>query len=55
MAWCQKKAKPRRLSTSRKGLQHQNHAKMNAQILGDAMVVQRWNDQKVTSRVHAKA
>jgi hypothetical protein len=28
---------------------------MNARILGDAMVVQRQNDQKVASRVHAKA
>jgi len=28
---------------------------MNARILGDAMAVQRQNDQKVTSRAHAKA
>ncbi len=28
---------------------------MNVHILGDAMVVQRWNDQKVANRVHAKA
>jgi hypothetical protein len=28
---------------------------MNAHILGDAMVVQRRNDQKVTSRARAKA
>ncbi len=49
------KAKPRRLSTSTGGLQHQDHAKMNARILGNAMAVQRQNDQKVTSRVRAKA
>jgi hypothetical protein len=28
---------------------------MNDRILGDAMVVQRWNDQKVVNHVHAKA
>jgi hypothetical protein len=28
---------------------------MNACILGDAMVMQRRNDQKVASRAHAKA
>ncbi len=28
---------------------------MNARILGNAMAVQRWNDQKVASRVRAKA
>ncbi len=28
---------------------------MNARILGNAMVVQKQNDQKVASRVHAKA
>ncbi len=49
------KAKPRRLSTSKKGLQHQNHAKMNVHILGDDMVMQRRNDQKVISCAHAKA
>jgi hypothetical protein len=50
-----KKAKPGRPSTSAGGLRHQNHAKMNARILGNAMVVQRRNDQKVVNRVHAKA
>jgi hypothetical protein len=28
---------------------------MNARILGNAMAVQRWNDQKVVSRACAKA
>jgi hypothetical protein len=50
-----KKAKLGRHSTSTGGLQHQDHAKMNARILGNAMVVQRRNDQKVVSRVRAKA
>jgi hypothetical protein len=49
-----KKAKPRRPSTSAGGLRHQDHAKMNARILGNAMAVQRRNDQKVTNRAHAK-
>jgi hypothetical protein len=49
------KSKPGRPSTSTGGPQHQDHAKMNARILGDAMAVQRRNDQKVTSRAHAKA
>jgi hypothetical protein len=49
------KAKPRRPSTSEKGLQHQNHAKMNSHILGNAMAVQRQNDQKVASHARAKA
>jgi len=49
------KAKPRRPSTSTGGLRHQNHAKMNVRILGNAMAVQRRNDQKVISCVHAKA
>jgi hypothetical protein len=48
------KAKPKRPSTSEGGLRHQDHAKMNARILGNAMVVQRWNDQKVVSRVRTK-
>jgi hypothetical protein len=43
------KAKPKRLSTSKGGFQHLNHVKMNACILGDAMAVQRQNDQKVAS------
>jgi hypothetical protein len=49
------KSKPRRLSTSARGPRHQDHAKMNARILGDAMAVQRRNDQKVASRARAKA
>jgi hypothetical protein len=35
------KAKPRRPSTTTGGSRHQNHAKMNVPILGNAMVVQR--------------
>jgi len=50
-----KKAKPKRLSTSEGGLRHQDHAKMNACILGNAMVVQRQNDQKVANCVCSKA
>jgi hypothetical protein len=50
-----KKDKPRRPSTFKRGLQHQDHAKMNVRILRNAMAVQRPNDQKVTSRTHAKA
>ncbi len=49
------KAKPGRPSTSAKGLRHQDHAKMNACILGNAMAVQRRNDQKVVSCARAKA
>jgi hypothetical protein len=48
------KAKPKKLSTSEKGSRHQDHAKMNARILGNAMVVQRQNDQKVVSCICAK-
>ncbi len=33
--------KPKRLSTFEGSLQHQDHAKMNARILGNAMVVQK--------------
>ncbi len=49
------KAKPKRPLISTGGPQHQNHAKMNVRILGNAMAVQRRNDQKVISRVRAKA
>jgi hypothetical protein len=49
------KSKPERPSTSAKGPRHQDHAKMNARILGNAMVVQRRNDQKVANRARAKA
>jgi hypothetical protein len=48
------KSKPRRPSTATGGPRHQDHAKMNACILGIAMAVQRRNDQKVTSRARAK-
>jgi hypothetical protein len=48
------KAKPRRPSTTAGGPRHQDHAKMNARILGNTMAVQRRNDQKVVSRAHAK-
>jgi len=34
-----KNAKPRRLSTSERGFQHQDHVKMNIHILGDAMAM----------------
>jgi hypothetical protein len=37
------------------GPRHQDHAKMNARILGNAMIMQRRNDQKVISCAHAKA
>ncbi len=49
------KSKPGRPSTAAGGPRHQDHAKMNARILGNAMVVQRRNDQKVASRARAKA
>jgi hypothetical protein len=50
-----KKVKPRRPAIFKRGFQHQNHVKMNICILGDAMVMQRQNDQMVVSRAHAKA
>ncbi len=50
-----KKSKPGRPSTSAGDPRHQDHAKMNARILGNAMAVQRRNDQKVASRARAKA
>ncbi len=49
------KAKLGRPSTFAGGLRHQDHAKMNARILGNVMAVQRRNDQKVASRARAKA
>jgi hypothetical protein len=49
------KAKPGRPSTAARSPQHQDHAKMNARILGNAMAMQRQNDQKVVSRACAKA
>jgi hypothetical protein len=41
-------------STFARGPRHQDHAKMNVRILGNAMAVQRRNDQKVASRARAK-
>ncbi len=49
-----KKAKPRKLSTFEKSPQHQEHVKTNVRTLGNVMVVQRWNDQKVVNHTHAK-
>jgi len=49
------KSKLERPSTTVGGLRHQDHAKMNARILKNAMAVQRRNDQKVVSRARAKA
>ncbi len=49
------KFKPGRPSTAVGGPRHQDHAKMNARILGNAMAVQRWNDQNVASCARAKA
>jgi len=50
----EEKVKPERPSTSIGGLRHQDHAKMNAYILGDAMAMQRRNGQKATSHARAK-
>ncbi len=33
----------------------EQNVEMNVRILRDAMGVQRWNDQKVANRAHAKA
>jgi len=49
------KSKPGRPSTCAGGIRHQDHAKMNARIFGNAMVVQRRNDQKVVNCVRARA
>ncbi len=49
------KSKPGRPSTAAGGPRHQDHAKMNTRILGNAMDVQRQNDQKVANRACAKA
>ncbi len=49
------KAKHGRPSTAARGPRHQDHAKMNVHILGNAMAVQRQNDQKVASRARVKA
>jgi hypothetical protein len=50
-----KKAKLRRPPTFTRGPRHQDHAKMNVCILGNAMAMQRQNDQKVANRACAKA
>jgi len=49
------KTKLGKLSISKGSLRHQDHAKMNTRILGNAMAMQRQNDQKVVSHVCAKA
>jgi hypothetical protein len=49
------KAKLGRPSTSKGGPRHQNNVKMNACILGNAMAVQKRNDQKLVNHAHAKA
>jgi hypothetical protein len=49
------KSKLGRPSTAAGGPRHQDHAKMNDRILGNAMAVQRRNNQKVASRARAKA
>jgi hypothetical protein len=49
------KSKPGRPSTAAGGPWHQDHGKMNARIMGDAMAVQKQNDQKAASRARAKA
>ncbi len=51
-AWVGGRKRP---STFEIGPWHQDHAKMNFRILGNAMAVQRQNDQNVASHVHAKA
>jgi len=49
------KVKHGKPSTFKRSPRHQNHAKMNAHILGNAMVVQKQNDQKVVNHVIVKA
>jgi len=49
------KTKLGRPSTSERSHWHQDHAKINVCVLGDAMVMQRQNDQKVANHIHAKA
>jgi len=48
------KAKPWRPLTFERGPCHQHHDKMNVYILGNAMAMQRRNDQKVASCACAK-
>jgi hypothetical protein len=54
MAWWKKKAKPGRPSSFARDPRHQDHAKLNARILGNAQALQRQNDQKVVSCARAK-
>jgi hypothetical protein len=49
------KVKLGRPLTSARSLQHQDHGKMNARILGNAQAVQRQNGQKVANCTRAKA
>jgi len=42
-------------STSKRGPWHRDHAKMNTHILRDVVFMQKQNDQKVVSCIHAKA
>ncbi len=49
------KSKPGRPSTAARGPRQQDHAKMNVHILGNVIIVQRRNDQKVASRARVKA
>jgi len=55
-AWLggKKKAKPGRPSSFARDPRHQDHAKLNARILGNAQALQRQNDQKVVSCARAK-
>jgi hypothetical protein len=48
------KSKPGRPSVAAGGPRHQDHAKMNTRILGNAMAMQKRNDQKAASRARAK-
>jgi hypothetical protein len=49
------KSKPGRPSIVAGGPRQQDHAKMNARILGNAIAVHRRNDQKMASRARVKA
>jgi hypothetical protein len=50
-----KKTKLRKHPIFKRGLRHQDYVKMNIRILKNAMAMQRWNDHKVDSHVHAKS
>jgi hypothetical protein len=51
---CLEKPKHGRTSIYERGFQHQDHVKMNICISGDAMAMQRYNDQKFVNHAHAK-